>query len=312
MASQSKLFSLYYFIKPAIPRLAQIYLRRHFAEKKRRASSHVWPINPDASAPPAVNWKGWPNQKKFAFVLTHDVETSRGQDRCRALAELDMKTGLRSSFNFVPRRYDVRPALRDDLTAEGFEVGVHGLYHDGHLYKSRATFLERARHINTYLSEWKAVGFRSPSMHHNLEWLHDLDIAYDASTFDTDPFEPQSDGMNTIFPFWVSGKTSQKGYVELPYTLVQDFTLFILLGEKNNSIWKKKLDWVASHGGMALLNAHPDYMAFDSRRPGLEEYPAQHYEEFLQYVCSRYHDEYWNALPKDVAHFWSSNIVGQK
>src|SRR5438093_11418122 len=37
----------------------------------------------------------------------------------------------------------------------------------------------------------------------NLDWLHDLDVQYDASTFDTDPFEPQPDGMDTIFPFWV-------------------------------------------------------------------------------------------------------------
>jgi len=35
-------------------------------------------------------------------------------------------------------------------------------------------------------------GFSLPSMHHNLEWIGELDIEYDASTFDTDPFEPQS------------------------------------------------------------------------------------------------------------------------
>ena len=40
-------------------------------------------------------------------------------------------------------------------------------------------------------------------MLHNLVWLRDLDILYDASTFDTDPFEPQPEGMETIFPFWV-------------------------------------------------------------------------------------------------------------
>ena len=37
----------------------------------------------------------------------------------------------------------------------------------------------------------------------NLDWLHDLTIAWDSSTFDTDPFEPQADGAGTIFPFWV-------------------------------------------------------------------------------------------------------------
>ena len=40
-------------------------------------------------------------------------------------------------------------------------------------------------------------------MLHNLEWFHDLNVKYDSSTFDTDPFEPQPDGVGTIFPFWV-------------------------------------------------------------------------------------------------------------
>ena len=69
--------------------------------------------------------------------------------------------------------------------------------------------------------------------------------------------------MGTIIPFWVSKDGFQKGYVELPYTLPQDFTLFILMKEKNIEIWKQKLDWIAEYGGMVLLNTHPDYMNFD-------------------------------------------------
>ena len=106
------------------------------------------------------------------------------------------------------------------------------------------------------------MGFRSPCMYHNLDWLHDLHIKYDASTFDTDPFEPQPDGVCTIFPFQVKDDRQDKGYVELPYTLPQDFTLFIILREESIDIWKKKLAWIAENGGMALLNTHPDYMSF--------------------------------------------------
>ena len=42
-------------------------------------------------------------------------------------------------------------------------------------------------------------------MQHNLQWLHALNAEYDSSTFDTDPFEPEPDGVGTIFPFWVPG-----------------------------------------------------------------------------------------------------------
>jgi hypothetical protein len=72
----------------------------------------------------AFNWQGWPDGKKFAFVLTHDVESSAGLANCRSLAQLEMELGFRSSFNFVPEgKYRVPAELRDELTARGFEVG---------------------------------------------------------------------------------------------------------------------------------------------------------------------------------------------
>jgi hypothetical protein len=118
----------------------------------------------------------------------------------------------------------------------GFEVGVHGLLHDGKLFSSKQVFDGRAGRINHYLREWGAYGFRAPAMHHNLDWIGDLEIAYDMSTFDTDPFEPQSDGVGTIFPFLV--QTPRRSYVELPYTLAQDFTLFVLLNFKDIGLWQ--------------------------------------------------------------------------
>ena len=56
-----------------------------------------------------------------------------------------------------------------------------------------------------------------------------------------------------------------RGYIELPYTLAQDSTLFILLQEQSAEIWRRKLDWVAEHGGMALVNVHPDYLTFKGK-----------------------------------------------
>ena len=133
-----------------------------------------------------------------------------------------------------------RAVLRQDLVRNGFEVGVHGLKHDGKLFVSKKAFARQAVRINHYLKAWDSVGFVSPSMHHNLDWMHELNIAYDTSTFDTDPFEPQPDGVGTIFPFAVPGNNGHAGYIELPYTLPQDFTLFVLMKERNIDIWKKK------------------------------------------------------------------------
>lgn len=298
---------IYYTLKPFIPRRLQIAMRRRAALRKLEKFRHIWPIDESAGRQPDC-WSGWPEGKRFALVLTHDVETARGQERCHELAEMEERLGFRSSFNFVAETFPVSHNLRFDLEKRGFEIGVHGLTHDGSLYESQQSFKEQATRINRYLRGWNAAGFRSPSMYHNLEWLHDLHIEYDASTFDTDPFEPQPDSMGTIFPFWVSRNGSQSGYVELPYTLPQDFTLFVIFQERNSDIWKRKLDWIAERGGMALLITHPDYITFDGTQPGLEEYPARYYEEFLNYVKTRYGDQYWNALPKDVTKFWKRFI----
>jgi len=295
---------IYYFSKPFIPRWLQIEMRRRKIRNELAGCSHIWPIDKLASHPPH-GWTGWPYGRRFALVLTHDVERSEGQKKCYELMALEARLGFRSSFNFVAEEYVVSQELRLYLKNKGFEVGVHGLNHKGMLYMSRKQFLNQAGRINAYLRAWQSVGFRSPSMHHNLEWIHDLDIEYDASTFDTDPFEPQPDGMGTIFPIWINQNGSSRGYVELPYTLPQDFTLFIILCEKNIDIWKKKLDWIVEQGGMALLISHPDYMNFDGVPAGAEEYPAHYYEQLLCYIKNRYEGQYWQPLPREMARFWS-------
>jgi len=290
---------IFYILKPFIPRSVQIFLRQKLVSNRREKYKNVWPILPSSGNPPD-NWYGWPDGKKFAFILTHDVELQSGHDKCIQLMQIEKESGFRSSFNFVPERYIVSPDLRKELTENGFEVGVHGLNHDGKLFSSHSVFSKRAIKINEYLKQWNAIGFRAPAMHHNLDWQHELNIKYDLSTFDTDPFEPQSDGVSTIFPFWVSKNGSNDGYWEFPYTLVQDFTLFVLMKEKNIDIWKRKLDWIAEKGGMALLNVHPDYLCFTGKS-GVQEFPVQLYINFLKYVKERYDGQYWNVLPRELA-----------
>ena len=298
----------YYFLKPYLPWRIRMTLRRISARRKRRAAQAIWPILPGSEVPPS-GWKGWPDGKKFAVSLSHDVESPTGLAQVRKLAALEMSLGFRSSFNFIPEgSYQVPDELREWLVANGFEVGVHDLHHEGWLYRSRIKFRASADRINQWLKKWNAVGFRSGFMLHNLDWQRDLDVLYDASTFDTDPFEPQPDGVGTIFPFRVAGDDGRKGFVELPYTLAQDSTLFFVLDEKTNEIWKTKTRWLAEHGGMALLNLHPDYVAFEGTKPKAGEFSAQLYADFLQFISREFSGRYWHALPKEVAAFCSDKV----
>lgn len=296
----------YYCLKPYLPWRVRIGLRRWLAYRRRNTYAAVWPIDPRAGSTPP-GWPGWPSVKRFAVVLTHDVEGRKGLSRIERLMQRELQHGFRSCFNFVPEgEYRVSDELRARLEHSGFEVGVHGLSHDGKLYSSKPSFLETSARIKEYLQGWNARGFRSPLMQHRLGWLHELGIAYDCSTFDTDPFEPEPDGVSTIFPFWVPDGNAS-GYVELPYTLIQDFNLFVVLRERNIEIWKQKLDWVAEHGGMVLLNTHPDYMCFDGT-PLRDEYPAGWYEELLAYIKEKYRGQYWIAQPAEVAQYYRKQV----
>lgn len=325
---------LYYTLKPYIPWGLRMGLRQASARRVRAAHRDVWPINPAAARKPD-GWAGWPDGRQFAFLITHDVEGPEGLARCRQLAEVEMQYGFRSSFNFVPEgTYSVTPAFRDWLTTNGFEVGIHDLQHDGRLFSSRRSFAQKAMRINRYIRDWNASGFRAGFMLRQLEWMHDLDVRYDASTFDTDPFELQADGTGTIYPFWIpappgagerfpgrnrilsshggisganhgasaaGGRELRDGYLQLPYTLVQDSTLFTVLAEKTPQIWLQKLDWLVAQGGMALVNVHPDYIQFPGDPATPKTYPVSHYIELLKHLRSRYEGQFWEGLPRDLA-----------
>ena len=307
-SSRSLLTRAYYHVKPFVPKGVRWTLRRHRAVGIRKRRGAVWPIDEAAGTTPN-DWPGWPGGKRFALVLTHDVETQDGVDKVRALAEIDLKYGFRSSFNFIPEgEYRVPDALRNWLVKNGLEVGVHDLNHDGMLYQSRGGFDAKAKRINHYLREWNATGFRSGFMLRQLAWLHNLDIDYECSTFDTDPFEPQPTGAHTIFPYWIPSQDQparpgrRNGYAELPYTLPQDSTLFLLLREPDAGIWQRKAEWIIRRGGMVLMNVHPDYIDMTGSDKGMT-YPLSHYEGFLRWISDQYKEEAWQVLPREISHF---------
>ena len=106
---------LYYRLKPYLPWWLRMNMRRILAGRQRRIYKDTWPISETAGQAPE-GWQGWPDGKKFALVLTHDVEGSRGLEKCRQLMELEKKLGFRSSFNFVPEGdYRVSREQREEL-----------------------------------------------------------------------------------------------------------------------------------------------------------------------------------------------------
>lgn len=231
----------------------------------------------------------WPDDYQLASVLTHDVETADGLRNVLKLAELEDEFGLKSCWNLIPHKYPIDPGIVRELKHRGHEVGVHGFNHDGRLFESRETFRNRVPSINDAIDRYNSQGFRAPMVHRNLLWLQELNVDYDASCFDVDPFQAMPGGVGGVWPFF-AGK-----FVELPYTLPQDHTLFVALGQETPDIWIEKFEWLASMRGMALLVTHPDYLNTPRRLDA--------YREFLEYVVGQ-RERAWLTLPADVAHWW--------
>ncbi len=301
--SQALINRIFYHIKPVIPRFLQIYLRQQYA---RNIQSKVifpkWPVEKilidliRGHFSEDSFWEQiqiWPKNYRFAFCITHDVETQIGFDRIYRFIELEKKYGFRSSWNLVPeKRYQIDFAYVKEIKKDGFEIGVHGLNHDGKLFQSYEIFMSRVPKINEYIQNWGAKGFRSPATHRNWQWMQQLNILYDSSYPDTDIYEPQPGGCCSIWPFMM-GK-----FVELPYTLPMDHTLFVILKQKNIHIWKQKVSFLKKFQGLALINIHPDYMY---KPPYFE-----HYEKFLDFMSGQ--KDMWHSLPKQIASYTREKI----
>ena len=100
-------------------------------------------------------------------------------------------------------------------------------------------------------------------------------------------------GAMSIWPFFLGN------FVELPYTMVQDYTLTSILGETTPRIWLDKVEFIRKYRGMVLLNTHPDYLK--------DKNVLNVYINFLQSMAKS--SNYWHALPREVARWWRKRAV---
>ncbi len=292
----------YYLLRPVLPRPLQLRLRRVFTRAQGRSSFPGWPIEEslhdfyawlfalaaELAGAPVPFLDLWPGGRSWALVLTHDVETDAGQRDIDLLRGPERERGYLSSWNLVAHRYRVDDDVVRSLQAEGCEIGVHGLRHDGRDLGSRRLLQQRLPAMRSYAERWNAVGFRSPGTQRKWAWMPRLGFDYDSSYSDTDPYEPQPGGCCTYLPYF------NEGMVELPITLPQDHTLFTILQHPDSDVWIRKAHLLRERNAMALVLTHPDY-AHDPRI-------SDGYRRLLD--AFRDDDSAWRALPRDVAAWW--------
>jgi peptidoglycan/xylan/chitin deacetylase (PgdA/CDA1 family) len=299
---RSRALTSFYALEPYIPLRIKLAVRRLYARRRSTYGFPAWPVEDSlvrlqgelfraemerrgVDRIPFLNF--WPDAKRFAFVLTHDVEGPVGLSNIERVLDVERQHGVVSAWYFVAEDYEIPPGTFELIRSAGGEVGLHGLTHDGKLFGDRACFEAQLEGIHRCLRDWGAVGFRSPATHRNAAWMHELGCLYDSSVPDTDPFEPQPGGCCSILPFFL------RDLVELPITLLQDHTLFETLEQRTADIWISKADWLVNNRGLVNVVVHSDYV--DAHR-------LEVYDQLLAHLKGQAGG--WHALPREVASWW--------
>jgi len=298
---------VYYFLRPTLNDSLRRILQRRFLQDWERLPFPNWPV--DTSVEQILErllvlsmgarkldkipfiWF-WPDGASNSAIVTHDVETTAGIKFVPDLIEIDDAFGIKSSFQLVPeQRYHVSRQLIDNIRKRHCEVNVHGLNHDGNLFRDRKTFLKQAKLINRYIQDFGAEGFRSACMYRNVEWYEELNMFYDMSVPNVAHLEPQRGGCCTVFPYFIGS------ILELPLTTVQDYSLFHILGAYSIELWKKQIELITEKHGLVSFIVHPDYL--------LNERALSLYKTLLAYLSNlRSERKTWIARPGDVNRWW--------
>jgi peptidoglycan/xylan/chitin deacetylase (PgdA/CDA1 family) len=215
-------------------------------------------------------------KKDFGVIMTHDVDTRIGYEYGMSkFVEMERAEDMVSTFNIVAEshEYNISEDFIKSLVKEGFDFGMHGLRHDGkfaflpvseqkeRLEKSAA----RGREIGL-----SSLGYRAPLLHRTKPMIRHLTEAgydWDSSFPDTDDSTVgyASTGSRTIFPFYPlyrgRGEWQQSPVLEIPVSMPQDWTLlyyYKLSEESMIRVWKKKMEYIKSKGGLAVFILHPD------------------------------------------------------
>jgi peptidoglycan/xylan/chitin deacetylase (PgdA/CDA1 family) len=299
---------------PVSYRVAPAWLRRRgrdiaVARRRRTLSAGfpAWPVEPSIEALRAIHRLArtalggqprapWPEGRRFAIVLTHDVDDPSNLTTAHALAADEAQHRLRSAWYVVGADRPPDRAGLQSLLDAGHELGLHDAHHD-----NRGAFLpagELATRLETcreLIDALQMRGYRSPSLLRTKALYGALRdrFAYDSSIPDTSLL-PRRNGCATVLPFQVDG------VLVLPLTLPSDGQL-LSLGLDADAIanaWIEKAQWVRSAGGVAMVLTHPE--------PGFAQEPAvrEAYRRFLAWAATQ--ADAWHALPRELAAHWSS------
>lgn len=297
----------YYYFRPALPVSVRRHLQRVWLSGRNTNSFPSWPVDrtvdrmfetlmlTSAHAHKGVKipfiWF-WPEGKSSAALMTHDVETQAGLDFVNELMDINDSFGIKSSFQIIPEeRYVASESALSTIRSRGFEINVHDLKHDGHLFDDQQEFLKSAEKINRYVELYGSKGFRAGVLYRNQSWFDAFSFSYDMSVPNSAHFDPQPGGCCTVMPYFVGD------IIELPVTTIQDYSLFNIVGSYSLDLWREQIAQITDHHGLASFIVHPDYLTTTKAKDA--------YAGLLKHLDSmRSNQGLWIALPAQVDEWW--------
>ena len=296
----------YYFLRPALPVPIRRHLQRASLKGWDTKSFPQWPVDRTVDrmfeTGMALSLRRhqciipfvwfWPEGKAGCAIMTHDVETASGLDFVGQLMDLDDSFGIKSSFQIIPEsRYTAGEDLLSTIRQRGFEINVHDLKHDGHLFDDQTKFRDQAERINEYAAKFGSRGFRSGVLYRRLDWYDAFEFSYDMSVPNVGHLDPQPGGCCTVMPFYIGN------ILELPLTTVQDYSLFNILRTYSVDLWQQQIDLISKGHGLMSFNVHPDYL--DNTRA------KNTYKDLLHTLATlRATADLWTPLPGEVDSWW--------
>jgi hypothetical protein len=303
----SGLAKLYYFIRPVLSVGMRRHLQKLYLRDWEKLPFPRWPV--DCSVDNLFQqlmllslranrvekipfiWF-WPEGASSCAIMTHDVESTVGQGFCEEVMNIDDSFGIKASFQIIPEdRYMISAEFLDSIRRRGFEVAVHDLNHDGHLYRDQDQFLERAAKINSYGKKYEAEGFRAGVLYRKQVWYDALKFSYDMSVPNVASLDPQRGGCCTVMPYFLGE------ILELPVTTVQDYTLFYILNDYSINLWKQQTELIMKKCGLLSFIIHPDYVV-KSREQGI-------FKQLLGYLAYLKKEKgTWTTTPSELNRWW--------
>lgn len=306
-AAKSLVRSIYYALRPALPVALRRHLQRAWLKGWDQRPFPRWPVDHSVDQmferlmrlaleardhqPIPFIWF-WPHGQSSCAIMTHDVETAAGLAWTAELMDINDRFNIKSSFQIIPAaRYTASCEALWAIKERGFEVNVHDLKHDGHLFDSHEQFQHDAAQINDYAIRFGSKGFRAGVLYRNQAWFNAFRFSYDMSVPNVGHLDPQPGGCCTVMPYFVGD------ILELPVTTTQDYTLFHVLETYTQDLWLDQIGRIMRQHGLVSFIVHPDYLDTPAARDA--------YTTLLAHLDKlRAESGLWIALPGEVDTWW--------